>query len=86
MDHTIDPSDVQIHVQPAAMLDGTKTRLDIQIYAATAAVSGQWMSKKYNNLGIRCLYAIYDRTTEELLTEWSFMFHIVLYCPSCYNS
>ncbi|MDQ3852610.1 MAG: hypothetical protein M3299_07235 [Thermoproteota archaeon] len=77
MDHTINASDVQIHVQPAAMLDDTKTRLDIQIYAATADVTGQWMSKKYNNLEIRSLYAIYDRT----LTKWSFMFHIVLFSP-----
>ena len=44
MDHTINASDVQIHVQPA-ILDDTRTRLDIQIYAAAAAVTGQWMSK-----------------------------------------
>jgi hypothetical protein len=41
MDHTIDASDVQIHVQPAAMHDATKTRLGIEIYAATADVTGQ---------------------------------------------
>jgi hypothetical protein len=44
MDHTINASDVQIHVQPA-ILDDTGTRLDIQIYAAAADVTGQWMSK-----------------------------------------
>lgn len=44
MDHTINASDVQIHVQPA-ILDDTRTRLDIQIYAAATDVTGQWMSK-----------------------------------------
>lgn len=44
MDHTINASDVKIHVQPA-ILDDTRTRLDIQIYAAAADVTGQWMSK-----------------------------------------
>ena len=44
MDHTINASDVQIHVQPA-ILDDTRTRLDIQIYAAAEDVTGQWMSK-----------------------------------------
>jgi hypothetical protein len=69
MDHTINASGVQIHVQPAAMLDDTKTRLDIQIYAATAYVTGQWMNKKYNNLEIRSLYAIYDRTTDKMVVH-----------------
>ena len=69
MDHTINASDVQIHVQPAAMLDNTKTRLDIQIYAATADVTGQWMSKEYNNLEIRSLYAKYDRTTDKMVVH-----------------
>ena len=44
MDQTINASDVQIHLQPA-ILDDTSTRLDIQIYAAAADVTGQWMSK-----------------------------------------
>jgi hypothetical protein len=69
MDHTIDASDVQIHVQPAAMHDATKTRLGIEIYAATADVTCQWMGKKYNNLGIRSLYAIYDRTTDKMVVH-----------------
>ncbi len=41
MDHTIDASYVQIHAQPAEMHDGTKTRLGIEIYAATVDVTGQ---------------------------------------------
>ncbi|HEU4445608.1 MAG TPA: hypothetical protein VFR94_13125 [Nitrososphaeraceae archaeon] len=44
MDHTINALDVQIHVQPA-ILDDRRTRLDIQIYAAAADVTGQWMRK-----------------------------------------
>ena len=44
MDHTINASDVQIQVQPA-IHDDTRTRLDIQIYAAAADVTGQWMRK-----------------------------------------
>jgi hypothetical protein len=39
IDHTINAPDVQIHVEPA-MLDDTNTRLDIQIYAATADIMG----------------------------------------------
>jgi hypothetical protein len=68
MDHTINASDVQIQVQPS-MLDDTKTRLDIQIYAATADVTGQWISKSYNNLEIRSLYGIYDRTTDKMVVH-----------------
>ena len=44
MDQTINASDAQIHLQPA-ILDDTRTGLDIQIYAAAADVTGQWMSK-----------------------------------------
>ena len=79
MDHTINASDVQIHVQPA-MLDDTKTRLDIQIYAATADVTGQWMSKSYNNLEISSLYGIYDRTTDKMVVHvpYSTVFPLLL--------
>ncbi len=67
-DHTINASDVQIQVQPT-MIDDTRTRLDIQIYAATADVTGQWISKSYNNLEIRSLYGIYDRTTDKMVVR-----------------
>jgi len=66
LDHTINASNVQIHVQPA-ILDDTKTRLDIQIYTTTADVTGQWMSKSYNNLEIRSLYGIYDGTSDKMV-------------------
>jgi hypothetical protein len=79
MDHTINASGVQIYVQPA-MLDDTKTRLDIQIYAASAEVTGQWMSKKYNNLELKSLYAIYDRTTDKMVVHvpYSTVFPLLL--------
>jgi hypothetical protein len=66
MDHSINASDVQIDLQPT-VIDDTKTRLDIQIYAATADVTGPWMSKSYNNLEMRSLYGIYDRTTDKMV-------------------
>jgi hypothetical protein len=68
MDDTINAIDVQIHVQPA-MLDDTKTRLDIEIYAPRADVTCQWMSKKYNNLEIKFLYTIYDRTADKMVVH-----------------
>jgi hypothetical protein len=68
MDHTINASDVQIHVQPT-ILDDTKTRLDIQIYAATGDVTGQWMSKSYDRIEIKSLYGIYDRTTDKMIVH-----------------
>jgi hypothetical protein len=79
MDHTINASDVQIHVQPA-ILDDTKTRLDIQIYAATADVTGQLMSKSYNKVEITSLYGIYDRTTDKMIVHvpYNFVFSLLL--------
>jgi hypothetical protein len=79
MDHNINASDVEIHVQPA-VLDDTKTRLDIRIYAATADVTGQWMSKSYNNVEIRSLYGIYDRTTDKMVVHvpYSTVFPLLL--------
>jgi hypothetical protein len=79
MDHNINASDVEIHVQPT-ILDDSKTRLDIQIYAATADVTGQWMSKSYNNLEIRSLYGIYDRTNDKMVIHvpYSTVFPLLL--------
>jgi hypothetical protein len=68
MYHTINASEVQIHVQPA-ILDDTRTRLDIQIYAAAEDVRGQWMSKGYNMLEIKSLFCIYDRTTDKMIVH-----------------
>lgn len=41
----------QLHVQPA-IIDYTRIRLNIDIHAATADVSGQWLARSYNNLEI----------------------------------
>ena len=66
MGHTVKASNVQIHVQPGKV-DDTKNRLDIEIYAATADVTGQWVSRSYDNVEIRSLYGIYDRTTDKMI-------------------
>lgn len=66
MGHTVKASNVQIHVQPG-IVDDTKTRLNIEIYAATADVTGQWVSRSYDNVEIRSLYGIYDRTTDKMI-------------------
>jgi hypothetical protein len=65
MEHTINASDVQIHVNPTR-IDDANTRLDFQIYASNAEVTGQWLSKSYNNLEIRSAYGIYNRVTDKM--------------------
>jgi hypothetical protein len=57
MEHTINASDVQIHVDPTR-IDDANTRLEFQIYANNAEVTGQLLSKSYNNLEIRSAYGI----------------------------
>jgi hypothetical protein len=65
MEHRINASDVQIHVNPTR-IDEAKTRLDFQIYASNAEVTGQVLSKSYNNLEIRSAYGIYNRLTDKM--------------------
>jgi hypothetical protein len=65
MEHTINASDVQIHVHPTR-IDEANTRLDFQIYANNAQVTGQWLSKSYNNLEIRSAYGLYNRVTDKM--------------------
>jgi hypothetical protein len=65
MDHTINASDVQIHVDPTR-IDEANTRLDFQIYANNAEVAGQWLSKSYNDLEIRSAYGIYNLVTDKM--------------------
>jgi hypothetical protein len=65
MDHTINASNVQIDVNPTR-IDQVNTRLDFQIYADNAEVTGQWLSKSYNNLEIRSAYGIYNRLTDKM--------------------
>lgn len=65
MDHTINASDVQIHVDPTR-IDEANTRLDFQIYANNAEVTGQWLSKSYNDLEIRSAYGIYNLVTDKM--------------------
>jgi hypothetical protein len=65
MEHTINASDVQIHVNPTR-IDDLNTRVDFQIYANNAEVTGQWLSKSYNDIEIRSTYGIYNRITDKM--------------------
>jgi hypothetical protein len=65
MEHIINASDVQIHVDPTR-IDDANTRLDFQIYANNAEVTGQWLSKSYDSMEIRSAYGIYDRVTDKM--------------------
>jgi hypothetical protein len=65
MEHTINASDVQIHVDPTR-IDDANTRLEFQIYANNAEVTGQWLSKSYNNLEIKSAYGIYNGLTDKM--------------------
>jgi hypothetical protein len=65
MEHMINASNVQIDVDPTRM-DESNTRLDFQIYATNAEVTGQWLSMSYNNLEIRSAYGIYNRVTDKM--------------------
>jgi hypothetical protein len=65
MEHIINASDVQIHVDPTR-IDDANTRLDFQIYANNAEVTGQWLSKSYDSMEITSAYGIYDRVTDKM--------------------
>ena len=65
MEHTINASDVEMHVNPTR-IDGVGTRLDFQIYANNAAVTGQLLSKSYDNFEIDSAYGTYDRITDKM--------------------
>ena len=76
MGHTINSSNVQINIQPA-MIDDTETRLNLEIYAAKADVTGTRVSKSYNNLETRSVYGIYDRITEKMMVPRSIWYCII---------
>ena len=65
MDHMINASNVQMHVHPTR-IDEANTKLDFQIYANNAEVTGQWLRKSYNSIEIRSAYGIYDRVTDKM--------------------
>jgi hypothetical protein len=65
MEHTINATDVEIHVNPTR-IDEANTRLEFQIYANNAEVTGQWLSKSYNDLEIKSAYGIYNRITDKM--------------------
>ncbi|MDQ4101307.1 MAG: hypothetical protein M3115_03865 [Thermoproteota archaeon] len=65
MEHTINASNIEIHVNPTR-IDETSTRLDFQIYANNAEVTGQLLSKNYADLTITSAYGIYDRISDKM--------------------
>lgn len=65
MEHTINASDIEIHVVPTR-IDEANTRLDFQIFSNYAEVTGQLLSKSYNDLQITSAYGIYDRITDKM--------------------
>jgi hypothetical protein len=66
MEHMVNASDVQIHVNPIR-IDEANTRLDFQIYANNVEVTGQLLSKSYNNIDIRSAYGIYNQATDKMI-------------------
>ena len=65
MEHMINASDVQIHIDPTR-IDEANARLDFQIYANNAEVTGQLLSKSNNNLEITSAYGIYNQATDKM--------------------
>ncbi len=65
MEHTINASDIEIHVVPTR-IDESNTRLDFQIFSNYAEVTGQLLNKSYNYLQITSAYGIYDRITDKM--------------------
>ncbi|MDQ4101371.1 MAG: hypothetical protein M3115_04205 [Thermoproteota archaeon] len=65
MEHTINASNIEIHVNPTKV-DETSTRLDFQIYANNAEVTGQLLSKNYADLAITSAYGVYDRISDKM--------------------
>jgi hypothetical protein len=63
--HAINASDVQIYVNPTK-IDDTTTRLDIQIHAANAQVTGPWLNKSFNNVDLKSMYGIYNNVSDKL--------------------
>jgi hypothetical protein len=68
LEHTISASDVQVNVDPTR-IDDTKTRFNIQIYADNAEVTGQWLTRTYDNLDLKSVYAIYDEATDKIVVH-----------------
>ena len=65
MEHIINASDVQIHVNPTR-IDDANTRLDFQIYANNAEVTGQWLNKSYKDFEIKSAYGTYNQITDKM--------------------
>lgn len=65
MEHTVNASGIKIHINPTR-IDEANTRLNFQIYANNADVTGQFLRKSYDNLEITSAYGIYDRISDKM--------------------
>ena len=65
MEHMINASHVEIHVDPTR-IDEANTRLDFQIYAKNAEVTGQTLNKSYNDFEIKSAYGTYNQITDKM--------------------
>jgi hypothetical protein len=65
MEHMINASHVEIHVDPTR-IDEANTRLDFQIYAKNAEVTGQTLNKSYNDFEIKSAYGTCNQITDKM--------------------
>ena len=65
MGDRINASDVEIRVIWTRINEAI-TKLDFQIYPNKSEVTGQSLSKSYNDLEITSAYAIYDHITDKM--------------------
>lgn len=56
---------MQIVLDPLR-IDDTRTRFDVQINADKAEVKGPSLSRMYNNLDLKSVYGIYDKTSDKM--------------------
>ena len=71
MGHRINASDVEISVVPTR-INGAITRLDFQVYANNAEVTGQLLSKSYHELEITSAYDLYNRLIDKMTIHVSY--------------
>lgn len=72
-------SDVKIYVKPSKM-DGSNTRLSVDVEGKNIAVESKYLNKKYDNLDIDTIYGVYNAKTDKVTvhvpyaTAFSLMF------------
>lgn len=87
LEHKINASDIEIHVTPTR-IDEANTRLDFQIYANNAEVTGQLLSKSYHELEITSAYGLYNRIIDKMTIHVPYsvaLQHLVQYVDNPYE-